>query len=73
MPGKELNEEAFNLEVRKFLKKVGITSQREIERAVREAMERGALSGTETLQAQMMLTIPVLNLSHRIEGEIVLG
>jgi hypothetical protein len=73
VPGKELNEEAFNLEVRKFLKKVGITSQREIERAVREAMERGALSGTETLQAQMMLTIPVLNLSHRIEGEIVLG
>ena len=41
-----MNEETFNLQIRKFLKKVGVTSQREIEKAVRDAVASGALSGT---------------------------
>ena len=42
-----MNEDTFNLQIRKFLKKVGITSQREIESAVRKAIDSGALSGSE--------------------------
>ncbi|MEM7652754.1 MAG: DUF6494 family protein, partial [Pseudomonadota bacterium] len=47
-----MNEEVFNMELRKFLKKVGVTSQREIEQAIRAAVERGKVSGTDTLQAK---------------------
>ena len=46
-----MNEDVFNMELRKFLKKVGVTSQREIEGAVRAALDSGKLSGTETLKA----------------------
>jgi len=68
-----LDEEHFNLEIRKFLKKVGITSQREIENAVREALQGGRLTGTETLKVQVVLTLPALGVSHTIDGEIVLA
>jgi hypothetical protein len=68
-----LNEETLNLEIRKYLKKVGITSQREIERAVRAAIDTGALKGNETLPARMTLSIPGLELTHHIDGEIALG
>ncbi|UCH53624.1 MAG: hypothetical protein JSW09_02135 [Pseudomonadota bacterium] len=68
-----LDEETLNVEIRKFLKKVGITSQREIERAVRGAIDAGRIKGNETLKAQMTLTIEGLQLSHRIDGEIALG
>jgi uncharacterized protein DUF6494 len=67
------NEEAFNLEIRKFLKKVGITSQREIERAVREALKSGALKGNERLRAEMTLSIPGVKLTYKIDDEIALG
>jgi hypothetical protein len=54
--------------VRKFLKMVGVTSQREIERAVGEALTAGRLKGDETLQARVVLTIDGLDVSHEVRG-----
>jgi hypothetical protein len=68
-----MNEDVFNASLRKFLKKVGITSQREIEKAVRDAIEAGKLKGNETLPATMVLTIGGVSLSHEISDEIELG
>ena len=67
-----LDEEKFNLEIRKFLKKVGINSQREIERVVREGLAEGTLKGNECLQAEMKLSIPGANLTYVIADEITL-
>jgi hypothetical protein len=67
-----MDEETFNLQIRKFLKKVGITSQREIEKAVRDALDNGNLKGDEKLDASMKLTIPKLGLSIDIADEIAL-
>jgi hypothetical protein len=67
-----MNEEAFNLSVRKFLKKVGITSQREIEQAVRSAITAGKLKGHEALPAKVMLTIGGLGLAVEIDGAVEL-
>ena len=67
-----MNEDTFNLQVRKFLKKVGISSQREIERAVREGIESGALGGNEKLEATVHLSIPALGVSLDIEDRIAL-
>ena len=67
-----MNEEQFNMELRKFLKKVGVTSQREIERAVQKAVSTGRLGGDETLKARMTLSIDDLGLSLDIDGEIAL-
>ncbi len=67
-----MNDDVFNMELRKFLKKVGITSQREIEQAVRAAIESGALSGSETLKAKIRLSIGELDLDHEITGDISL-
>ena len=67
-----MNEDLFNMEVRKFLKKVGVTSQREIEQAVRDALAAGKLTGTETLAAKVTLTIGDLGVSHDIDGSISL-
>ena len=68
-----MNEDVFNASLRRFLKKVGITSQREIEKAVRDAVAAGRLKGNEKLPAKMMLTIGGVNLSHEIADEIELG
>ena len=68
-----MNEDTFNNSLRGFLKKVGITSQREIEKAVRDAVESGKLKGNEKLPAKMVLTIGSVNLTHEISGEIELG
>ena len=65
-----MDEEVFNLEVRKFLKKVGIQSQREIEQAVRYNIEKGKLSGTEILSASVVLLVPDIGVKVSIEGEI---
>jgi len=65
-----MNEDNFNIQLRRFLKKVGITSQREIEQAVRAAVESGALSGNESLQAKVTLTVPSLDLEVTIEDRI---
>jgi len=67
-----MNEDVLNMGVRKFLKKVGITSQREIEQAVREAVASGRIKGSENLSARMTLSIESLGLSHEIEGTIEL-
>jgi hypothetical protein len=68
-----MNEDVFNGSLRRFLKKVGITSQREIEKAVRDALEAGRLKGHEKLPAKMVLTIGGVSLSHEISDEIELG
>ncbi|MBI5261440.1 MAG: hypothetical protein HY852_06435 [Bradyrhizobium sp.] len=68
-----MDEDLFNTSLRRFLKKVGITSQREIERAVRDALASGRLKGNEKLQARMVLTIGSLGLSHEVFDEIELG
>ncbi len=67
-----MDQDIFNMEVRKFLKKVGVTSQREIEAAVRSAIESGALKGDETVRARVTLSIDALGLSTEIDGEISL-
>lgn len=67
-----MNEDIFNMELRKFLKLVGITSQREIERTVQAAIDAGTLKGTETLAAEVTLTVGTIGLKHRIGGEIAL-
>lgn len=67
-----MNEDVFNMELRKLLKKVGITSQREIEQAVREALDSGKLTGKETLKAKVRLSIEGLDLNHEITGDISL-
>ncbi|HEX2365065.1 MAG TPA: DUF6494 family protein [Bradyrhizobium sp.] len=68
-----MNEDTFNNSLRKFLKKVGVTSQREIEKAVREAVAAGRLKGHEKLPAKMVLTIGGVSLSYEISDEIELG
>jgi hypothetical protein len=67
-----MNEDVFNMEIRKFLKKVGVTAQREIETAVRQAIAAGKLTGGETLKAQVTLTLSGTGLSTRIDGDIAL-
>ena len=68
-----MNEDVFNTSLRKFLKKVGITSQREIEKAVREAVASGRLKGNEKLPAKMVLTLGGVSLTHEVTAEIELG
>lgn len=65
-----MNEDAINMEIRKFLKKVGITSQREIEKALQEAAAAGKLDGAAPLKTSMTLEIAALGLVHVVEGEI---
>lgn len=67
-----MDEEQFNMSMRKFLKTVGVTSQREIEQAVRGAVESGALEGNERLKAKVTLTVEGVDLTHEIDGEILL-
>ena len=68
-----MNEETFNLQIRKFLKKVGISSQREIEKAVRKAIESGKISGDGKLHATVTLRVPEVGIELDIEDEIALG
>ncbi len=67
-----MDADVFNIQIRKFLKQVGVTSQREIEAAVRAAVEDGRLKGDETVTARMTLTIETLGLSKEIVGNIAL-
>jgi hypothetical protein len=68
-----MNEEAFNMSLRKFLKVVGVTSQQEIEKAVRAAVADGRLKGSEALSVKVVLTIEQAGLSHTVDGKIELG
>jgi hypothetical protein len=67
-----MNEEVFNLELRKFLKRFGVTAQREIEKAVEAAIERRSLSGDEVLKVEATLSIPGVLPELHIDGEIAL-
>jgi hypothetical protein len=67
-----MNEEVFNLEIRKFLKRFGVTAQREIERAVDAARAAGTLKGDETLKARAVLTVDGLGTLATIEDDITL-
>ena len=67
-----MDEDTFNMQVRKFLKKVGVNAQREIETAVREAVNSGKLKGNETLPARMTLTVEAAGIETVIEGDISL-
>ncbi len=68
-----MDEENFNMQIRKFLKNVGVTSQREIEKAVRAGLEDGTLKGEETIKAKVTLTIEQLGISTEIDGDIDLS
>jgi len=65
-----MNEETFNLSIRKFLKVVGVNSQREIEQAVAKALESGALKGREAFPVTVTLAVPSLGVSVPFHGEI---
>ena len=68
-----MDQDVFNIDLRKFLKRFGVTAQREIERAVTEALETGTLTGSETLSVRATLTIPGILDELRIDGEIGLA
>jgi hypothetical protein len=68
-----MDEDRFNMEIRKFLKIVGVTSQREIEAAVRKALADGKVKDKGKLKAKVLLTVPAVGLAHEIDGEIALG
>jgi ribosomal protein L1 len=65
-----MNEDIFNMSLRKYLKRVGVTSQRELEAAVQQAIAEGQLKGDESLKVKVTLSVTGLDLSHVIEGEI---
>lgn len=68
-----MDDDVFNMQVRKFLKNVGVTSQREIETAVRDAIAAGKLTGNETVKARVTLSMEDLGLSVHIDGSIDLA
>ena len=68
-----MNEEAFNLSMRKLLKHFGVTAQREIEKAVDEAIKAGRLRGTESLPARITLRVEGLTRDVEVEGRITLA
>ena len=67
-----MNEDVFNGSIRKFLKTVGVTAQREIEKAVRQALAEGRLKGNEKFPAAAKITLGGIALSHEVKGEIEL-
>jgi hypothetical protein len=67
-----MNQDAFNMSVRKFLKMVGVTSQREIEAAVERAIAQGKIKGNESLPAKMTLTVDGVALNVTLDGKISL-
>ena len=67
----KMSNEEFNMSIRKFLKQVGVTSQQQIEEAVRIATEKGTVSSS--LPIRMTLTIDKIGMEHVIEGEILTG
>ncbi len=67
-----MNNETFNLSIRKFLKTVGVNSQREIEQAVNSALAAGAIKGTETFPAKVTLEVAGLKIDVKFEGDISL-
>ena len=68
-----MDEERFNISMRKFLKEVGVTSQRELEKAVWDAQQSGKLGGAKTIEAKMTLEVKALGLVHVIDRQIDVG
>ena len=68
-----MDDEAFNMSVRKFLKQLGVKSQREIEAAVREQLEAGTLEGDEVLEVQARVTVRGIPHETEVNGKISLG
>jgi hypothetical protein len=69
---RSMNEDVFNGSIRKFLKTLGVTAQREIEKAVRQALAEGKLKGNEKLAAQATITLGSIGFRHEIKGDIEL-
>lgn len=67
-----MNEETFNISIRKFLKMVGVNSQRQIEQAVAKAIAEGSIAGNETFTAKVTLEVAGLRLRVGFDGEIQL-
>ena len=67
-----MNEDVFNTSIRKFLKRLGVTAQREIEKAVRQGLAEGKLKGNEKFPAEATVTLGGIGLSHEIKAEIEL-
>ncbi len=67
-----MNEDVLNTSIRKFLKTLGVTAQREIEKAVRKAVDEGKIKGNETFPAKATVIVRGIGLSHEIDGEIEL-
>jgi Family of unknown function (DUF6494) len=68
-----MKEDVFNTSIRKLLKEFGVTAQREIERAVRQAVAEHRLEGSESLPTKLTLSITTVGLTHTIEGDVDLG
>ena len=68
-----MDEDLFNMELRKFLKTVGVTSQREIEQAVRQGLEKGTVKSGDTVKVKATISIAGLDLNHEIDGSISIG
>jgi hypothetical protein len=68
-----MNEDVFNASIRKFLKTLGVTGQREVEKAVRQALADGKLKGNEKLTAQAVITIGSLQFRHEVSEPIDLA
>ncbi|MEA3142647.1 MAG: hypothetical protein QOK23_4816 [Gammaproteobacteria bacterium] len=67
-----MNEDVFNASIRKFLKSLGVSAQREIEKTVRQALTEHRLNGDETLPAKATVSIGELNFRFEIDGQIEL-
>jgi hypothetical protein len=67
-----MNEDVLNGSIRKFLKTLGVSAQREIEKAVRKALAEGKLKGNERFAAKATVTVGAIGLAHEIGGEIEL-
>ena len=68
-----MDEERFNISLRRLLKQFGITAQRDVEKAVQAALASGALSGREVLQARIHLVVEGLAAETSVEGQIELA
>jgi hypothetical protein len=67
-----MNEDKLNVSLRKFLKTVGVTSQREIEKAIRDAVRSGKIKGNEKLPAKVVLTVGGVGLNYEVKGDLEL-
>ena len=68
-----MKEDVFNTSIRRLFREFGVTAQREIEKAVRQAVVEHRLKGSERLPTNLTLSIPTVGLTHTIEGDVDLG